>query len=362
MPDTNSREMATFIVALLGLHGMGPKRVTDFLASDLRRFDGIDLLGPDFVSHLTDGRPSKAGRVVIQVLGTDGEDIWAEQVKKARRTINLAQERGIHVTHPYATSYPRRLFRNGRRPPILYCLGDMSALNTEKSVAVIGTRNPTAFGRRMGRRLAQILAEDGYAIVSGLALGCDATGHEGALDAGGRTVAILPTPIGEPVYPRENQGLADRIVESGGALVSEYAPGTALAGHQLSGNLVARDEWQPALSDGVVVIETDVDGGTRHAVGHALRTGVPVAAFDYRHSERMRDAFLTDWRFGGNLQYLTSGGDVSPIYEPETVGAFKTRMDAYRQEADKAVTDTSDAPGDGGQQRLPGLGDADLRS
>lgn len=132
--------------------------------------------------------------------------------------------------------------------------------NAEKAVAIIGTREPTDFGKRMGTRLAEVLAADEYVIVSGLALGCDTVGHEGALLAEGKTIAVLPTPIDAPVYPSQNQGLADRIVGGGGALVSEYAPGVMLHDKQLVSNLVARDEWQPGLSDGVIAIETSVAG------------------------------------------------------------------------------------------------------
>lgn len=198
-----------------------------------------------------------------------------------------------------------------------------------------------------------MLAENGYTVVSGLAVGCDTLGHEGALDVDGTTVAVLPTPIGAPVYPRQNQDLAARIVDAGGALVSEYGPDVQLSNRQLVSNLVARDEWQPALSDGVAAIETSVGGGTRHAVEHALKTGVPLAVFDYRENERLRPVFETDPWFGGNMKYLTIEYGAFPIFGPETIEPFKDAMDAYRLTwlARTAGSDTV-SDGDDGQLEL----------
>ena len=148
-----------------------------------------------------------------------------------------------------------------------------------------------------------------------------------ALLAEGKTIAVLPTPIDAPVYPSQNQGLADRIVGGGGALVSEYAPGAMLHDKQLVSNLVARDEWQPGLSDGVIAIETSVAGGTNHAMKHAQGTNTPIAVFDY--SSRMGEDFYADERFGGNVKYLKDGA--FPIFEASTIEDFKIAMESYRQ-------------------------------
>lgn len=97
---------------------------------------------------------------------------------------------------------------------------------------------------------------------------------------------------------------------------------------QLMSNLVARDEWQSSLADGLIVFETKTDGGSRHAIEHALKTGVPVAAFDY--SSRPAIDFKSDVRFGGNIKYLRSNG-VSPIFEIQSVRIFKRKMSEYRE-------------------------------
>jgi DNA processing protein len=140
-------------------------------------------------------------------------------------------------------------------------------LNEEKSVAIIGTRNPSKFGIKMGYKISKLLASKGYSIVSGLAKGIDTEAHQGALNVMGKTVAILAHGLDMPIYPKENRALAEEIMESGGLLLSTYSNGTKLFPQYLA----ARDEWQSALSDGVIVIETGIKGGTNITVGHAIK-------------------------------------------------------------------------------------------
>ena len=352
MSCRRDEETAAWIISLLSLKGVGAKMIAAFIRDGWARIEAADKLDADFVEVLESSGMARANRIAkaLRENGDGGANkTWEERVNEAYETLEYASEHDIHVLHPFMKSYPKRLFRNQNFPPVLYCRGNIAALNPKKAVAIIGTREPTNFGCRMGRRLSQILAKDGYVIVSGLALGCDTVGHEGALDVGGMTIAVLPTPIDAPVYPKQNQDLADRIIEGGGALVSEYAPGVRLSGRQLVNNLVARDEWQPALSDGVIAIETSVNGGTRHAVEHALKTDTPLAIFDYRSNEKLRPSFIADARFGGNMKYLTAESGVSSIYGPETIQSFIERMDAYR-----STRDGRGGNGDsGGQQVLP---------
>lgn len=270
---------------------------------------------------------------------------WNQLEAMADETLELANKCDAIVLQPFSPDYPKRLLINEKYPPILFAKGDIRALNTEKAVAIIGTRNPTSFGAKMGRRLAQILAEDGYAIVSGLAIGCDSVAHEGALDVDGRTIAVLPTPIDAPIYPRQNKELAQRILDKGGVLLSEYAPGIKLHDKQLVSNLVARDEWQPGLSDGVIAIETSTTGGTNHALNHAVRTNTPIAVFDYSSRQAMR--FYEDERFGGNVERLRQGA--SGIFEPESIEAFKREMEEYRRRCSGSANLPDD---DGGQLPL----------
>lgn len=317
----DDRQLQIFILTLLGIPGVASKTVLDVLRTNKARIEAADYLDEAFARSLHNRRIDN---------GIQKPDVsWDYLEALADETIELANKCDAVVLQPYSPAYPQRLLLNDRFPPILFAKGDIRALNTEKAVAIIGTRNPTPFGAKMGRRLAQILAEDGYAIVSGLAIGCDTVAHEGALDVDGKTIAVLPTPIDAPVYPRQNKELAQRILDKDGVLLSEYAPGTKLHDKQLVSNLVARDEWQPGLSDGVIAIETSTTGGTNHALNHAIKAKVPtpIAVFDYSSREAMR--FYEDERFSGNVERLRQGA--CGIFEPESIEAFKGEMEKYRR-------------------------------
>ena len=329
--EPGDRCVNTFILTLMELPGVGARTVQKILEDKRLIVESTEVLDGEFALALNVGAVNKA----LAYDPIDSPDanaeradaIWMEAEGVADMIVERANDCGASILNPYMSAYPRRLLLNKRYPPILFCRGDAAVLNAEKAVAIIGTREPTDFGKRMGTRLAEVLAADEYVIVSGLALGCDTVGHEGALLAEGKTIAVLPTPIDAPVYPSQNQGLADRIVGGGGALVSEYAPGVMLHDKQLLSNLVARDEWQPGLSDGVIAIETSVAGGTNHAMKHAQGTNTPIAVFDY--SSRMGEDFYADERFGGNVKYLKDGA--FPIFEASTIEDFKIAMESYRQ-------------------------------
>jgi len=141
------------------------------------------------------------------------------------------------------------------------------------TVAIIGTRRPTAYGKEVTRQLATELAQQGVIIVSGLALGIDAIAHQAALEAGGVTVAVLPTGLPE-IYPATHRQLAQRIIRQGGALVSEYPPGTLARKH----HFLARNRLISGLADAVIVTEAADRSGTLSTVGHALEQNKDVFA------------------------------------------------------------------------------------
>lgn len=120
-------------------------------------------------------------------------------------------------------NYPALLAQTTGAPPVLYVLGNVAVL-AEPQLAIVGSRNPTPLGRVTARDFAQFFTRSGLVVTSGLALGIDAASHEGALAAGGETIAVCGTGL-DRVYPAEHRKLAQRIREHG-ALVSEFPPGT----------------------------------------------------------------------------------------------------------------------------------------
>jgi len=151
--------------------------------------------------------------------------------------------------------YPPLLRASPQAPPVLFVRGSVAALS-EPQVAMVGSRNATAGGLSTARRFAASFARMGLCITSGLALGIDAASHEGALEGGGLTIAVLGHGL-DIVYPRQHRALAERIVASG-AVVSEFPPGTP----PLPANFPQRNRIIAGLAHGTVVVEAAQDSGS----------------------------------------------------------------------------------------------------
>ncbi len=168
--------------------------------------------------------------------------------------------------------YPARLLATAD-PPLLLWLQGRRDLLASPSLAIVGSRNPTAQGSDNARAFAKALAQQGHTIVSGLALGIDAAAHEGALDAGGATIAVVGTGL-DQVYPRRNEKLAARIVAANGLIVSEYSLGTPV----LPANFPRRNRIIAGLSQGCLVVEAAVQSGSLITARLAAEAGREVFA------------------------------------------------------------------------------------
>lgn len=184
---------------------------------------------------------------------------------KAEEILEKCYQLGIKVIGIGGPDFPDHLNNIPDPPVVLYIKGNKECLAPPASVAVIGTREPSAFGAHSAKKIGAGIAAKGLVVVSGLALGCDTKAHQGCISTGGQTVAVLAHGL-DRVYPKENAELAESILDSKGCLVSEYAPGTPPRGNLF----VERDRLQSGLSDAVIVIETDVKGGTMHTVQFCL--------------------------------------------------------------------------------------------
>lgn len=182
------------------------------------------------------------------------------------------------ITHVPITSgaYPSRLRAIFDPPFGLFGTGAvanvLAVLDSSPVVAVVGSRRPTGAGRRLARDLSGALAARGAVVVSGLARGIDGAAHEGALDAGGTTIAVLGSAV-DRVHPRRHVPLADRITVDG-AVVSEYWPGT----DALPWRFPARNRIVAGLADAVVVVEAASRSGALITADFAMENGTPVLA------------------------------------------------------------------------------------
>src|SRR5256714_15339230 len=169
--------------------------------------------------------------------------------------------------------YPPLLREIDDAPPVLYTYGKLTEAD-RFALAVVGTRNSSTYGLQVTERIVTELAKGSVTIVSGLALGIDTIAHTAALDAGGRTIAVMASGL-DTIYPPTNRALAHRIVESGqGVILSEYPLGVKPEG----GNFPARNRIISGLSMGVLVVEAPPKSGALITVEQALKQGREIFA------------------------------------------------------------------------------------
>ncbi|MBV8037080.1 DNA-processing protein DprA [Roseateles sp.] len=168
--------------------------------------------------------------------------------------------------------YPPRLLATAD-PPLLLWLQGRRELLAAPSIAIVGSRNPTPQGGDNARAFSRALAQAGYTIVSGLALGVDAAAHEGALDVGGATIAVIGTGL-DQVYPPLNEPLAARLLAAGGLIASEYALGKPIQ----PANFPRRNRIIAGLAQGCLVVEAAVRSGSLITARHAAEAGRAVFA------------------------------------------------------------------------------------
>jgi len=183
----------------------------------------------------------------------------SEGMVRAKQLMSTSESQGVRVVGYFDQDYPCLLKRISDPPVLLFGKGDLSRMRNRTAVAVVGTRKPTSRGAKAAKNIGHKLADLEVVVVSGLALGCDTAGHEGCLDGNGYTVAVLAHGL-DTVYPPQNIALAERIVGAGGCLISEYPVGTPA----MRNRFVERDRLQSGISHGIIVVETDVNGGSMH--------------------------------------------------------------------------------------------------
>jgi len=247
-------------LALVLTPGMGPTRI----------HRAVEMLGGDaglvFDLPLTELEGLRIPAKAAQFLA-DGR-ARAEAEKEAK----LVSDAGACFLTPKDATYPAKLLEIYDPPAVLWVRGNVEVLDWA-GIAVVGTRVPSAYGSGMAELLSRDLANRGLTILSGMARGVDTAAHKGALDAGGKTVAVWGTGL-DVVYPKENKRLAEQIVTSGGAIVTEFPMGTFPAPQ----NFPIRNRTLSGMSVGVLVIEAAEYSGTRITARCAMEQNRDVFA------------------------------------------------------------------------------------
>lgn len=166
--------------------------------------------------------------------------------------------------------YPEKLKNISSPPKELFCLGNLE-LMSKQSIAIIGSRNYSNYGKRAAQEFSYNLAKNNICIISGMAKGIDSFAHNAALNANGSTIAVIGNGI-DIVYPKENIKLFNEIISNNGLIISEYPLGTKPQRQ----NFPARNRIISGLSDGVLVIEAKEKSGTNITVDFALDQGKDV--------------------------------------------------------------------------------------
>lgn len=240
------------MLALSMLRGVGPATLRQVTASSGFVDEDIQAIGE---------RISNIGKALEFPIA------WSKALERAEIQVDQAAASGARILSHLDEDFPHLLKNTRDAPYFIYVRGVLHKF-PEKSVAIIGTRQPTAHGLAIVERITNFFVEHEWSIVSGLALGCDAAAHRATLSAHGHTVAVLAHGL-QTVAPSSHKRLAAQILESGGALISEYGFGV----EPMPTNFVKRDRTQAGLAQGVVMVQSDIQGGSLHASRAALEYG-----------------------------------------------------------------------------------------
>jgi DNA processing protein len=259
-----------YIVKILQLKGVGRKAA----------FKICDLVKNEIIDNDFDLQEIIIGFIVNKKISRLQEYTKAElsiAFEQGEQILEKSERAGIKILSAFNSDFPEYLKDIHDKPIILNFKGNYKNLNNHDGIAIIGTREPTKEGEISGEFFGEYFGKKGYNVVSGLAKGCDTAAHLGCLKGRGMTTAIVAHGL-QMVYPKENEELAERIINSGGVLLSEYFIGEGALGN----NFVERDRLQAGLSKATIVIQTDIEGGTMYAVNTTLNSNKPLAAVRYK--------------------------------------------------------------------------------
>lgn len=263
--ETRREELLAHI-ALLQVEGLGITGINRLLTHYGSARAVLDCGQP--APHCLQGLGRRARQNLAQFLaGPRQGAAW----QLARQSLAWLARNHAEIILRGDTSYPEMLTEISDAPPLLFLRGDSRSLS-QPGIAIVGTRKPSALGRRFAAQLAAELGAAGFTVCSGLALGIDAEAHRGALQANARTIAVMATGV-DHIYPASHRSLAEAICAHG-ALLSEMPLGTPA----VPGLFPRRNRLVSGLCQGVVVIEAGLPSGTLHTANFAAEQNREVFA------------------------------------------------------------------------------------
>ena len=256
--------------------------------------------------------PGIGAKLVSAIAASPDDTSVQEQIK-------LCTDHGIDILTAGSREYPAILDEIYDPPSVLFCAGDLTPAD-EIAVAIVGSRHATQYGKKVTQQLARGLALAGVTIVSGLARGIDGVAHRAALEAGGRTIAVLGGGILN-VYPAEHSDLADEIKKHG-AVVSEALPRVA----PKSGCFPRRNRIVSGLSLGVVVVEAGARSGAAISARLAMEQGREVFAVPGRIDSRMSFGCHKLLKDGAKLVQSVDDilDELGPLFAPTQIDSDNT--------------------------------------
>lgn len=268
MQKTESeRKSAATILALAAVGKIGPVKIKSILARAQRPDEILDWDNKQFCD--IPGISERLAGHIKEKLDID----YGNQL------IDWADENRIHITTIADTDYPSSLRAIYDAPPFLFIKGEVIEAD-KKAVAIVGSRNASDYGRITATRIAEELSAREITIISGMATGIDSASHRGALQGGGRTIAVLGSGV-DIIYPYDNRKLYNEIAEKG-AVISEFFPGT----EPYPGNFPRRNRIIAGLSQAVVVVEAGKKSGALLTADYALEQGKKLFAVPGNLSSR----------------------------------------------------------------------------
>lgn len=317
LPEDGDRELID-VIRLNLVPGVGP-RTYQLL---LDRFETPSAILAASIPELQ--QVSNVGPKLAMSIVTHGTE------QAAREELRRIRAAGVSILVRDREGYPPALSRIPDPPTVLYCQGEMRQ-SDQLAVAIVGSRHCTAYGRQQANRLAQALARAGITVVSGLARGIDAEAHKGALEAGGRTIAVCATGL-NTVYPPEHVELADLIKKQGCLLTESPMDQTPK-----SGLFPQRNRIISGLSLGVVLIEAGRNSGALHTARHAMEQNRDVFALPGRVDSEASLGCLDLIRDGATL--IRGVDDVLQALGPLVAPVQRSTSETVRKPAELQLSD-----------------------